>query len=199
MGRGGSRYGAGRPGWHVKAEHCRRLAVARLHRERLLRPGASCTWAWHAHGEPLGSIAIRAEADAVSLSYTLNGAPVHQRVVIQRTPCNYGGSRPWFACPSCSRRCAVLYLRAGFACRKCSRVVYASQSDDDIGRAWRRQEKAEAKLGENWQRPKGMHRTTHERLLAVIMECEERRDATLAKFVTLRFPGLLLNELRGSE
>lgn len=191
MSRGGWRYGAGRPGWHVKAEHCRRLEVARLHRERLLRPEVSCTWAWHADGESLGSIGIRAEADAVLLSYTLDGASVHQRVVIQRTPCNYGGSRPWFACPRCARRVGVLYLRSRFACRRCSRVVYASQSEDALGRTWRKQQRAEARLDKNWRRPKGMHRTTHQRLVAVIIECEQRRDNALYAFALRHFPGLL--------
>lgn len=191
MSRGGWRYGAGRPGWHVKAEQCRRLEVGHLHRERLLRPGASCTWAWHADGEPLGSIGIGAEAGALSLTYTLNGAPVHQRVAIHRTPCNYGGSRPWFACPRCARRVGVLYLRSGFACRRCSRVVYASQSEDALGRTWRKQQRAEARLGERWQRPKGMHRTTYERLLNRIMECEQRRDDALCDFAVRHFPGLL--------
>jgi hypothetical protein len=40
--------------------------------------------------------------------------------------------------------------------------------------------KVEAKISENWRRPKGMHRATHERLLSIIWDCEERRDAALA-------------------
>ena len=44
---------------------------------------------------------------------------------------------------------------------------------------WRKQANADAKLGANWQRPKGMHETTHERLMSAIWECEELRDATL--------------------
>jgi len=191
MGRGGWRYGAGRPGWHVKAEHCLSLDVRRLHRERLLRSGASFAWRWHADGESLGSISLRVESAALVLSYALNGEPMSQPVAILRTRCYYGGSRPWFACPRCTRRCAVLYLRAGFECRKCSRVVYASQSDDAIGRAWRKQWRVERRLGDDWRRPKGMHRATYERLLAAIMECEERRDASLADFVLRHFPGLL--------
>jgi len=85
----------------------------------------------------------------------------------------------------------VLYLRGGFACRHCSRVVYASQSEDALGRLWRKQEKAEAKLGENWQRPKGMHRTTYERVLNRILDCEGRRDDALCEFALRHFPDLL--------
>lgn len=37
-------------------------------------------------------------------------------VRIERTPCHLGGYRYWFLCPSCSRRCAILYPHN---CRKC--------------------------------------------------------------------------------
>jgi len=134
---------------------------------------------------------LRAESESLVLTYSLNGEPVIQRVAIERTACNFGGSRTWFVCPQCARRCAVLYLRGKFACRRCSRVVYATQSDDDMGRAWRKQRKVEARLGENWQRPNGMHRTTYERLLKRIMECEERRDDALCAFALRHFPHLL--------
>jgi len=60
--------------------------------------------------------------------------------------------------------------------------AYYSQSEDELGRDWLRQHKAEAKLGGLWQRPKGMHRTTHERLLSIIWKCEERRDDAIATY-----------------
>jgi hypothetical protein len=44
---------------------------------------------------------------------------------------------------------------------------YASQPDDQIGRTWRKQQKAQAKLGEYCQRPKGMHHATREKLMEV--------------------------------
>ena len=201
MGSGGSRYGAGRPGWHVKAEHCRQLDVRRWQRDGLLRPGVSTGWAWTdgETGEQLASIGFNVTADAVLLAYTLNGTPMRQRVALDRTPCHYGGARPWFRCPRCAGRVAVLYLRTnGFACRRCQRVAYASQSGDELDRAWRRQRKAETKLGENWQRPKGMHGTTHRRLLSIIWDCEERRNVALAHHLavlTRRHP-FLAGDLR---
>lgn len=194
MGRGGTRYGAGRPGWHVKAEYCKSLDARRLQRDGWLRPGVSCAWGWrNADGESTGSISLRVEAGALVLSYKLNGEPFTERVPILRTACNYGGGRSWFGCPRCGRRVAVLYLRHGFACRQCSRVAYASQSDDVTGRAWRVQRKIEARLDKYWQRPKGMHQTTHSRLLAAIFECEERRDAALCAWAVRHWPHLLLS------
>lgn len=186
MGKGGMRWGAGRPGWHVKAEHCRRLDVRRWHREGLLRPGTSSAWVWTdaESGERRASIGFSVAAYSVNLSFNLNGEPITQHVPLDRTPCTYGGVRPWFRCPKCSRRVAVLFLRAaGFACRRCQRVAYASQSDDPCGRTWRKQSKLEARLAENLKRPRGMHRQTYERLLAVIWQCEEMRDCLLARYL----------------
>ncbi len=193
MGAGGMRSGAGRPGWHVKAEHCKRIDIRRWAREGLLRPGVSSSWVWtdRETGEHLASIGFRAAEHSVSLSYSLNDVPMRQHVPVDRTTCHYGGERAWFGCPRCSRRVAVLYLRnSGFACRLCQRVAYASQSGDASDRAWRRQYKLEARLDANWQRPKGMHQRTHERLLDRIIDCEQQREAALAGFLS-KFAHLL--------
>lgn len=186
MGAGGWRWNAGRPGYKGKAEACQRLDVREWAKRGLLRPGHWGSWSWRntSTGEPSGSINFAIEAGAAVLRYTLNDEPRIQRVPLLSTPCNYGGTRPWFGCPHCGARVAVLYLRrGGFYCRKCAQVAYYSQSEDACGRAWRKQQKAEAKLGENWARPKGMHRATRERLLAIVWECEELRDAELARYM----------------
>lgn len=196
MGKGGMRWGAGRPAHKGKAESLMRLDVRDLARRGALSAGHSGSWSWHnSHtGEHTGSIGYRVDDGAVSLSYTLGGTPKSQRVPILRSPCNYGAPRPWFGCPHCSARVAVIYMRrGGFYCRKCSQVSYYSQSEDAIGRAWRVQQKAEAKLGEGWVRPKGMHGKTHERLLGIICWCEDMREAELARFVSCFAPGGLSN------
>jgi hypothetical protein len=185
MGKGGSRFGAGRPGWHVRAEHCLGLNVQDLARRNLMG-GGSFAWRWSnaVTGEPLGSISVTTRADALWLSFSSNGTPVSQDVRIVRTACNYGGSRPWFQCPRCGRRVAVLFLRSGnFMCRHCGRVAYASQSADAMGRAWIKQRKLERRLADGWQRPKGMHSTTYSRIISGIVDCEEARDAALCAFI----------------
>ena len=184
MGRGGSRYGAGRPGWHVKAEHCLRLDVRKLARHKVLA-GGMFSWRWtNSHtGEESGSITIYSRPDGLRLSFTQNGKPCDHEVGIVRTACNYGGTRPWLLCPPCGARVAVLYLRSGrFICRHCAKVVYASQSEDVFGRGWRIQAKLEARLDKYWQRPKGMHHATRNKLVAAIQACEELRDRALVHF-----------------
>jgi hypothetical protein len=182
---GGMRWGAGRPGWHVKAEHCKSIDARRWTREGILQGPRSGGWGWWTDdGEKTGSIGYHCDGNAVTLSYSVGDTSMRQQVPILTTGCNYGGRRFWFGCPHCGRRVAVLYLRArGFACRKCNRVAYASQSEDELGRTWRKQSKLERLLGENWRRPKGMHRATFERLLERITECEGRRDAALLQWM----------------
>ena len=118
------------------------------------------------------------------MTYTLDGVPKAQHVPLLHTACNYGGSRPWFACPACARRVGVIFLRrGGFYCRSCARVGYYSQSEDGLGRVWRRQAKVEARLGEDLARPKGMHHATYARLLEVVNQCELVREDGLALFI----------------
>ncbi len=56
---------------------------------------------------------------------------VAARLGLAWTPCNYGGSRPWFLCPGagCGRRVAILYgPTSPPLCRLCLGLAYASQS-----------------------------------------------------------------------
>lgn len=63
---------------------------------------------------------------------------VRQRIPLTATGLPRGGHRWWFACPACGRRRGVLVLPAGervFACRRCYRLLYASQMGPGRGRA----------------------------------------------------------------
>jgi hypothetical protein len=71
----------------------------------------------------------------VQLKYqvTAMGIAAEDVIPLQITPCNYGGSRIWFLCPTCHSehptRCTRLYLSAMrpiFGCRRCHRLVYRS-------------------------------------------------------------------------
>lgn len=167
MGTGGRRWGAGRPALHIKAEQCNSLDIRRWKRRGYLHDGTSGTWRWtDSDGGDRGSICYRIEAHAAVLTYSVVGAPVVERIGLDNTACTFGGSRSWFNCPRFYSRVAKLFMRGSrFACRRCYRIAYASQSEDACARTWRKQAKLEARLGDDWARPKGMHRSTHERLL----------------------------------
>src|SRR3569623_1860609 len=139
--RGGSRYGAGRPGWRRKCEQSQALDIRQLHRRKLLYPGAWFSWKWTN---------------------------------------NYGEVRAWFRCPQCWRRCAVVYFGAPggrYACRKCLRLAYMSEAEGAMDRLWRKQRKLERPLGDEYEKPKGMHWRTYERLTERINDIEQEKDS----------------------
>lgn len=173
-----------------------RLDVRQWARRGLLAGFAGFTWSWHREGEPAGSIGVVVDSgEYLTLRFTTTetGArrDVAQRVNLLATGCHLGGVRRWFACPCCGRRVALLYLRWGrFACRHCQRVAYASQSEDELGRLWRKQAKIEARLGEYWRRPKGMRFRTYLRLTASIRDLEGWRENLIADHMSkLGFSG----------
>ena len=187
MAKGGARFGAGRPAYKVKGEQLQRLDIRDLTRRKLIDREGTFTWSWSRGGEPTGSIGVKVyPQSAVFLRYTITGdgeaRNIDDRVALINKPCHFGGARPWCQCPRCARQVAVLYMRSGrFACRHCQRVAYSSQSEDIMGRTWLTQRKLEAKLGEDWQRPKGMRSATHQRLLKRLYDCEERRDTAFCE------------------
>src|SRR5512138_275659 len=133
MGTGGARYGAGRPGWRRKCDYMLRLDVRDLERRGHLKAEKLFGWRWTRGDEQVANITVRTFEDAVLLSYTWTPyarepLPIRCRVALSQTPCNFGGSRRWFVCPDCDRRCAVLFgisRRGNFACRTCQRLAYA--------------------------------------------------------------------------
>lgn len=71
-------------------------------------------------------------------------SPLGHFILIDRTPCQFGGTRPWFRCPSCGRRSRFLYeMGSTYICRLCSRLTYAScqRTRDFISESQRAEEK----------------------------------------------------------
>ena len=101
--------------------------------------------------------------------------PVQSTIPLVWTPCNYGGRRPWFRCPQCFRRVAVLWGRdlTAMWCRHCVQLPYASQQATAHDRRYRTLRKLRARLGASPNlidsirpstKPKGMHWRTWARL-----------------------------------
>lgn len=187
MAKGGNRYGAGRPGYKVAAESLHRVDVRLWARKKYICHDVErwFSWNWTRNGEPSGSISVNASARETVLNYRVraNGSDEWQekrdRVTISQTPCRFGGARHWFHCPTCRRRCEVLYLRFGrFACRHCNRVAYTSQRGAPLDRLQHKLEKMRDRIGEH--RPHGMHRKTWERLIARSYELEAQLDNLFA-------------------
>lgn len=197
MSRGGSRSGAGRPAQNIRVESLHRLDVRDLQRRGLLAPGRAFDWSWTRDRRQTAAVSVSVTEAAVTLRYRWGGQGdvVGVPLYLDRTACRYGGQRPWFACPYCGHRVAIVYLASRrWGCRHCLRVRYASQSEDAIQRTWRRTRKIEARLagGENRPhgKPAGMRWATFDRLQDELAAIEAQRSADLCTRFARLFPDL---------
>lgn len=178
MKKGGWRAGAGRPTQRQKVTDCRSIDVRHFQQAGVLRHHWTGPWYW-LDGHTLAvnyKLYMWSWMDQVWLQYTWHGQQVEETIQLERTACFFGGTRPWFSCPGCQHRVAVLYLHMGaFRCRCCHDLRYRSQSEDAIDRTWRAQTKVERELGHYGRRPKGMHESTHKRLAEKIKKVESER------------------------
>lgn len=135
---------------HVRetTEGLLRLDIRQLARQGALSasPGntktSTVTWT----GSPSAWIVVQhdgADPDAVTLAYQTRSTgeewtQVRERMQLARTPCAFGGSRPWVLCLGCGTRRAVLYNVGGsFRCRICHDLAYPSTRASTADRARR--------------------------------------------------------------
>ena len=88
----------------------RELDVRLMARKGVLNPGFTWGRQWLRLGKAVGSIQLQTGHDRVTLIYKhrSNGQDWKDEaypVLLDRTPCVLGGTRPWFRCPV--RGCAV--------------------------------------------------------------------------------------------
>ena len=156
--------------------------LAWLRRQGAGKPGWTGTIKWSCGGRPTGSIGYRLEPGGLRLNYRhTSGGSTHtiaELISIVTTPLRFGGFRHWFACPSCSRRCRIVYGGAPFRCRLCRGARYDSQyspqSHGICDLRWQIRDRLEERLGCRWPggldgfppRPPRMHWATYLRLKA---------------------------------
>lgn len=155
-------FGSGRSReWSRKAEDHLGVDIRDLQRGgHLNRPGMRTGWGLYAAaGNCLASVDLLVEEERVRFKYRVHNRyrppdrPSEQKhcvAAIERTPCRFGGARPWFRCPgwSCGRRVTTLYLDGGeVGCRHCHDLRYSSQSETVADRARRRERRIREKLG----------------------------------------------------
>lgn len=174
-------------GWYERQntkdriEGRRSLDVRRWQRDGLLKPGWRFDWQWQSDNQAAVGVTVRVEERQVVLAYRCewdDGSQVHLEypVILDWTPCPFGGGRYWFRCPmeGCGRRVAILHWGSSrFACRRCQGLAYSSQREDAIDRNLRRARKIKLKLGGHVdsmgscpKKPKRMRWRTYERLIA---------------------------------
>lgn len=81
---------------------------------------------------------VEGKGDHLDVTLHSGWGTAHQIVPLTETPVHFGGTRPWFLCPRCGRRCGVLYGQKEFACRSCLNLRYTSQFESPRERMRRR-------------------------------------------------------------
>lgn len=160
----------------LTVESFRSIDVRQLARAGALRAGCSSLHTWRLNGEVQSEVKIYADDGSVLLEYQVRGVPHSPSVMLDYTPCHYGGERPWFRCPAsgCGRRVAKLYS-SRFVCRSCLKLAYDSQRESEqlrvIGRSIRLRKKLGLAPTCFWlpfgrlPKPLGMHEKTYRRLI----------------------------------
>ena len=159
---------------HYTTDATLALDIRELQRCADLRGYSSRSVHW-TRGYSKSSVAVSVRDGAtVIVSYADASGDSHSETLgVTWTHPNYGGERPWWTCPSCSRRCAIVYALGvnPFVCRLCSSLTYVTAQSDGFTRAMRKSVERKRRLG--WEigkpfptKPKGMHWRTWERLIA---------------------------------
>lgn len=160
----------------IKTSQCRQIDIRDMKRRGLLELLELDEWVsfhWPEFASPVKATAVD---QGVTISHLdRQGAEIEYLIPMLRTACHMNGSRPWFGCPVCGRRVAILYsiLACKFACRTCFKLAYPSQSEGAENRAIRRYNTIRRRLG--WKpgflngdgrKPTGMHWRNFELLKA---------------------------------
>lgn len=127
--------------WNKKltVEDCHGLDTAKLREWGYLRNSFySGGVRWTRNGEKIASIGVSVDGDnaALQVRYTNTNRETEEKtnfdykILLEKTPCNYGGVRFWFLCPHCGRRMRKLHLYGvrKFLCRVCLNLSYASRN-----------------------------------------------------------------------
>ena len=108
---------------------CDSLDIRQLAHETGLCHGTTYQWGWyHSNGTIKGVIGIAVLRERLLLVSKQAETHIKEFVPITYSTGSGGGRRPWFQCPACRRRVAILYKHGvRFRCRRCWGLVYPSQ------------------------------------------------------------------------
>lgn len=109
--------------------------------------------------------------DAIPNVFDLHG----ERIVTTWTNTNFGGQRQWFLCPSCERRCAIIYRRDNaplWCCRVCGGGRFITETQSPRQRMLHKALKIRQRLGQKNAalgfpfppKPPRMHTVTYQRI-----------------------------------
>ena len=135
--------------------------------------------------------ALGASHHEIRVAYRIDGEIQALAVDLVTDEPNFGGTRTWFSCPDCDRRCRKLYVPPAcprLACRYCHSLAYTSQLLNPMCRARKRAADLRVRLGGAGvlaepfpPRPRGMWRRTYWRRWAKAVAAESEFWRLLAQ------------------
>ncbi len=104
------------------------LSISQIMKRGLFEPGTIFTNTYSIGTKQLGHAMIIVCQKEIFISSHIKNSKHTQVVKINRTPCTFGGSRPWFLCPVCKKQRVFIYYKdRRWACRVCSNLCYRVQ------------------------------------------------------------------------
>ena len=174
---GGRGSGRRHQGGSATTEDISSVDIRWLHRTQDISDPIRRTISWSRCGVTHTTASIEKTTQGLLFKYAFTAygcEPVQVARVVSLlwSDTQFGGRRPWFCCPHCKRRTAIVFISRSIGCRKCFRIRHQSQNECASDRAIRRIDFLRDKLkwqpgflnGSEW-RPKGMHHKTYYRLL----------------------------------
>jgi hypothetical protein len=134
------------------------------------------------------SVTVTRLAHGLRVSFGVDGEPHTVVAQIVSRPCHFGGTRPLFLCPHCTRPARFIYFkRRRFVCRNCTGLRYWTQSAAPDARMAYGIRRIQRRLAPEIDpddyvveyvpnRPSGMRRRTYERLCNRVWALVEARD-----------------------
>lgn len=167
------------------------IDVRRWQRRNLLVADTTFQCLWSTNDAKAASLKVRVVSkELVRLLYRVRmpqkrWEQLDKPVSVVWTGCRYGGQRPWFLCPECLRRAAVLYLGGAsplsFSCRLCAKLKYDSQRNGPRLRMLRKAEEIRRQLGGSGSldesfpdRPSNMREKKYQRIKMLATCAEEK-------------------------
>lgn len=146
--------GSGRPPQNRLSNSYKQVTVRKLQQTGALEPGQVTSWQWTERGQVVTFAGITAENTGLQVLYSWwsvseDWVCSNWFLRLDKTNCNYGGSRPWLLCPTpgCQRRMYILYGDRDIACRTCRHLSYPSQRVAPPDRFIYRSQKLRLRLG----------------------------------------------------
>ena len=189
--------GSGRNRLNELPSEVRCVDVRALHRRGALADGVGSLCRWKGQGTQVAYAHVRSSGSSVAICYRVQDvanrwSTSHFTVNLAWMPCNYGGIRPFFTCPSrdCRRRAAILYFGDRLNCRVCQNISYPCQRISPCDRSLARAQAIRVKLGGSVDisepfpaKPKGMNSFRYVRLGLKALRAQDEADAEVIAWV----------------